>query len=77
MKKIYEYGKEELVEGENYRLITINGKVYNLIGDIDINENEDIIICSYKTQKELSYGRVYSTIHTVDKSIKGEFIVCQ
>lgn len=80
MKKLYvvkESNKsgKELFKGENYRVAIINHKSYNLIGDVNIDKPEEVIICSSKTGNALQYAVVYNTIRTVTNDTTGSFII--
>lgn len=80
MKKLYvvkESNKsgKEIFKGRNYKVIVINHKIYNLIGDIVIDKPEEVIICSSKTGNCLQYAVVYNITHIVTNDTTGSFII--
>lgn len=66
---------KELFKGENYKLVIINNKYYNLIGDIDIDKPKEVVICNSKTGKYLHHGIIFNTSRIVDDNVKGNFII--
>lgn len=80
MKKLYvikESNKsgKEIFEGQNYKLATIDRKLYNLVGDIDIDKPEEVMIYSSKTERPLHYAIIRNTNRTVNSKTKGSFLV--
>lgn len=80
MKKIYvnvlsnKEGKD-IFNGESKRSIVVNKIIYNLVGCVnDYNLNEQVIICSAKTQKELYYGTI-KELDVVNNDTLGKFMV--
>lgn len=78
MKKLYvtklnnKRGKE-IFEGETYRLATVDGKTYNLIGDVD--NCVEAVLHSSKTGRFMNYIDVSDTVNKVNKSTKRSFII--
>ena len=75
VKKISNKEGKELFKGQTARTIYINGKTYNLIGCGSFKTGEQVVICSYLTQKPLNYAVIGSISFEVNENTRNGFMV--
>ena len=76
VKKISNKDGRELFKNEIVRQIMVEDKIYNLVGSVDdYTSGEEVIICSYLTQRMLKYGVIGQVFFRVDENIKNGFMV--
>ena len=76
VKKISNKEGKELFKNEIVRQIIVKGKTYNLVGSVDnYTSGEEVIICSYLTQRMLTYGVIGQIFFKVNENTKNGFMI--
>ena len=77
IKKISNKKAKEMFKGEKAVKVQYGDKILNLIGDVCSKKFEEVIFCSYATQKALQYGAIISDEFIVNDNISGSFVICK
>ena len=75
VKKLSNKEGKELFKGQKAKQLYIKGKTYNLIGCGNYKAGEEVVICSYLTQKPLNCAVIGSISFEVNENTRNGFIV--
>lgn len=75
VKKISNKEAKELFKGVKAVKVQYGEQIVNMVGEICSAKFEEVIFCSYKTQRPTNYGAIVSEEFIVNENTRDSFIV--